>query len=135
MSSVTHMLDTNICSYLMRESPASVLERVEVLGPDRLAVSVITALELYEGAELSSKPSEYRKRVDAVLEYIRPLPLPVEAAPVGAKIRAKLRKAGKPVGDMDSLIAAHAMHAGLTLVSNNLREFARIDGLKTENWV
>lgn len=134
-SSVTHMLDTNICSYLMRNNPESVVERMNELGPDRLAVSVITALELYEGAELSSKPAEYRKRVDVFLDYIRPLPLPVEAAQVGAKVRAGLRKSGKPIGDMDSLIAAHALHAGLTLVSNNLREFGRVEGLRTENWV
>lgn len=135
MPSVTHMLDTNICSYLMRKNPASVVERMEALGPDRLVVSVITAMELYEGVELSSRPAEYRKRVNAVLEYIRPLPLPMEAAQMGAKIRASLRKAGKSIGDTDSLIAAHAMHEGLTLVSNNLREFGRIEGLKAENWV
>jgi tRNA(fMet)-specific endonuclease VapC len=129
------MLDTNTCSYLMRESPVSVVERMEALGPDRLAVSMITSLELYEGAELSSKPSEYRKRVDAVLDYILPLPLHVEEAQVGAKLSAQLRKAGKTIGDMDSLIAAHALHEGLTLVSNNLREFSRVEGLKTENWV
>jgi tRNA(fMet)-specific endonuclease VapC len=129
------MLDTNICSYIMRKNPVSVMERLEALGPDRLAVSVITALELYEGAELSSKPADYRKRVDVFLDYIRPLPLPAEAAQIGAKVRAKLRKAGKPVGDMDSLIAAHAMHARLVLVTNNLREFERVEGLKTENWV
>lgn len=135
MSAATHLLDTNICSYLMRKNPASVLERMEALGPDRLAVSVITALELHEGAELSSKPKEYRRRVEVFLDYIRPLPLPAEAAPIGAKVRAKLRKAGKSIGDMDSLIAAHALHEGLILVGNNLREFSRVEGLKTENWV
>ena len=135
MTTPTHMLDTNICSYLMCKSPESVMERMKGLGPDRLAVSTITALELYEGAELSSKPSEFRRRVDVFLDYIRPLALPVEVAPVGAKIRAKLRNAGKSIGDMDSLIAAHAMQAGLILVSNNLREFSRVEGLKTENWV
>lgn len=129
------MLDTNICSHLMRKNPASVVERMEALGPDRLAVSVITALELREGAELSSKPKEYHRHVETFLDYIRPLPFPVEAAEVGAKVRARLRKAGKSIGDMDSLIAAHAMHEGLVLVSNNLREFARVEGLKTENWV
>lgn len=135
MSSVTHMLDTNICSYAMRGLPKTVLERLEALGPDRLCVSVITAVELYEGAELSSKPVEYRRRVDTFLSYIAPLPLPAEAAQIGAKVRASLRKAGKPIGDMDSLIAAHALHEGLVLVSNNLREFERVEGLKTENWV
>ena len=135
MSSATHMLDTNICSYLMRKGPESVVERMKELGPDRLVESIITALELYEGAELSAKPAEYRRRVEVFLDYIRPLPLPVEAAPTGAKIRAKLRKSGKPIGDMDGLIAAHAMQAGLILVSNNLREFSRVEGLKTENWV
>lgn len=135
MPGVTHLLDTNICSYLMRKRPASVVERMQALGPDRLAVSVITALELREGAEMSSRPAEFHKRVDVFLEYIRALPFPVKAADDGARIRFRLRKAGKPIGDFDSLIAAHALHLGLILVSNNLREFSRIPELKTENWV
>ncbi len=106
-----------------------------MLGPERLAVSVITALELREGAEMSSHPSQYHRRIDVFLEYIQPLPLPVGAAKDGAEIRYRLRKAGKPIGDFDSLIAAHALHLDLVLVTNNLREFSRIPDLKTENWV
>lgn len=119
----------------MRKRPPSVVERMKSLGPDRLAVSVITAIELREGAEMSTKPSEYHHRISVFLDYIRPLPLPVEAAMDGAQIRHRLRKAGKPIGDLDSLIAAHALHLNLILVSNNLREFSRIPHLKTENWV
>ena len=129
------MLDTNICSYLMRKHPSSVVERMQILGPDRLAVSVITALELRQGAEMSSRPTEFHRRVDVFLEYIQTLPLPVGIAKDGARIRHRLRKVGKPIGDFDSLIAAHAHYLGLILVTNNLREFSRIPELKVENWV
>lgn len=133
--SVTHLLDTNICSYLMRKRPSQVIERMERLGADRLAVSVITALELREGAELSKLPEEYHSRIEVFLRYIRPLPLPVGLADDGARIRARLRRAGKLIGDFDSLIAAHAVHLGIVLVTNNLREFSRVAGLRVENWV
>ena len=134
MGSPTHLLDTNICSYLMRERPAQVVERMQKLGPNRLVVSVITALELREGAEMSSRPEHYHKRIDVFLEHIHPVAFPVEAAREGARIRNSLRRQGKPIGDFDSLIAAHARHLDLILVTNNMREFSRVTGLKVENW-
>ena len=132
---VTHLLDTNICSYLMRRKPPSVVERLRALGPARVAVSVVTALELREGSELSPHRAEYHRRIDVFLSGIRPLPLPTEAAAHGGRLRAALRRAGRPIGDLDSLIVAHALALRLTLVSNNLREFSRIEGLLLENWV
>lgn len=133
--SVTHLLDTNICSYLMRRKPPAVVERLRTLGPARVAVSVVTALELREGAELSLRPREYQQRIDLFLSGIRPLPLPVEAAMAGGKLRAALRRTGRPIGDLDALIAAHALALGVALVTNNLREFSRVEGLRLENWV
>jgi tRNA(fMet)-specific endonuclease VapC len=135
IESVTHLLDTNICSYLMRRKPPAVVERLAALGPARVAVSVVTALELREGADLSAHAADYHRRIDVFLAGIRPLPLPVEAAAVGGRLRAALRRAGRPIGDLDALIAAHALALGVVLVSNNLRELARIDGLRLENWV
>lgn len=133
--SATHLLDTNICSYLMRRKPAVVVERLRALGPTRVAVSVVTALELREGAELSADPAGYHQRIDVFLAGVRPLPLPVEAAMTGGRLRAALRRAGTPIGDLDALIAAHAMALDLVLVTNNLREFSRVEGLRVENWV
>jgi len=132
---VTHLLDTNICSYLMRQRPQSVVERLRALGPARVAVSVVTALELRDGAELSEQAVEYHRRIDVFLREIRPLPLPVEAAMIGGRLRAALRRKGKPIGDLDALIAAHALALGLVLVTNNPREFSRVDGLRWENWI
>jgi tRNA(fMet)-specific endonuclease VapC len=134
-ASVTHLLDTNICSYLMRQRPPEVVERLRTLGPSRVGVSVITALELREGAELSRHPDEYHRRIDVFLAGIRPLALPIEAASAGGRLRAMLRKAGTPIGDLDALIAAHAVALGVVLVTNNLREFSRVHGLQLENWV
>ncbi|MBI2900882.1 MAG: type II toxin-antitoxin system VapC family toxin [Planctomycetes bacterium] len=131
---MTHLLDTNICSYLMRRKPPAVVDRLQALGPARVAVSVVTALELREGAELSPHPTEYHRRVDVFLTGIRPLPLPVDAAAVGGRLRAALRRKGTPIGDLDVLIAAHALALGLVLVTNNVREFARVPGLRVENW-
>jgi tRNA(fMet)-specific endonuclease VapC len=119
----------------MRQRPTAVVERLRALGPARVAVSVVTALELREGAELSLHPREYHQRIDTFLAGIRPLPLPVEAALVGSRLRAALRRAGKPIGDLDALIAAHALALGVTLVTNNPREFSRVEGLHVENWV
>jgi len=132
--SVSHLLDTNICSYLMRRRPPLVVERLRALGPARVAVSVVTALELREGAELSPHPDEYHARVDVFLAAVRPLPLPIEAAKLGGRLRAGLRRAGRRIGDLDTLIAAHALAAGLVLVTNNVREFSRVEGLRLENW-
>jgi tRNA(fMet)-specific endonuclease VapC len=133
--SVTHLLDTNICSYLMRKKPPAVVERLRALGPARVAVSVVTALELREGAYLSTQAQDYHARIDTFLAGVRPLPLPVEAAKEGGKLRAALRRAGTPIGDLDALIAAHALAGRFVLVTNNLREFSRVEGLKLENWV
>jgi tRNA(fMet)-specific endonuclease VapC len=132
---VTHLLDTNICSYLMRRKPVAVVDRLQALGPSRVGVSVVTALELREGAELSLHPADYHGRIDIFLAGIRPLPMPVEAAAIGGRLRANLRRKGTPIGDLDALIAAHAMAIGVVLVTNNLREFSRVTGLRLENWV
>ena len=132
---VTHLLDTDICSHLMRKKPPEVVDRLRTLGPARVAVSVVTALELREGAELSRHPEEYHGRVDVFLAGIRPLPLPLEAAAAGGRLRATLRRAGKPIGDLDALIATHAVALGVVLVTSNVREFSRVEGLQWENWV
>ena len=132
---ITHLLDTNICSYLMRKNPPSVVDRLRALGPARVAVSVVTALELQEGAELSTHARDNHERIDVFLAGVRPLPLPIEAAKAGGRLRAALRRSGKPIGDLDALIAAHALALGLVLVTNNVREFSRVEGLRLENWV
>jgi tRNA(fMet)-specific endonuclease VapC len=132
---ITHLLDTNVCSYLMRKRPSSVVERLEALGPERVATSVVTSIELRQGADLSREPAKYHARVDDFLAEVRVLPLDNEVARAVGRVRALLRRTGKPIGDLDSLIAGHALALGLVLVTHNMREFARIAELKVEDWV
>jgi tRNA(fMet)-specific endonuclease VapC len=131
---LSHLLDTNICSYLMRARSRSVLDRLASLGPERVAVSVVTAIELREGAERSKAPTRYHAAIDAFLEEIAVLPLPVESAQIGGRLRADLRRQGRPIGDLDSLIAAHALALDLVLVTHNTREFSRVPELRLEDW-
>jgi tRNA(fMet)-specific endonuclease VapC len=132
---ITHLLDTNVVSYLLRKNPPRVTERLERLGRSRVAVSVVTAIELREGADLSTQPLRYHSVIDRVLSEIPVLALEPTVAAVAGRIRAHLRRAGKPIGDLDSLIAGHALAAGLVLVTHNFREFGRVPGLEWEDWV
>jgi len=130
---ITHLLDTNIISYLMKARPLKVLENLRSLGPDRVAVSVITAMELRQGAELHPDPTRCHAAVATILHEIPTLPLPIEIAVIGGRVRAVLQKTGTRFGDLDSLIATHALTADLILVTNDAG-FHRIDGLRLENW-
>ena len=134
MSVPSHLLDTNICSYLMRGKPAQVAERLLAMGSSRVAVSVITAIELREGVELSPQPEKFHRRIGDFLSEVKTLPLETGMAEIAARLRARLRRHGNPIGDLDTLIAAHALHLGMTLVTNNVREFARVPELTLENW-
>ena len=131
--STTHLLDTNIVSFMMRARPAAVLDRLRALGPQHVAISVITALELHQGAELSSTPDRYHALIATILASLPVLPLPVEAAAIGGKMRADLQRKGTSLADMDSLIAAHALTVGLVLVTNDAA-FHRVSGLTVEDW-
>jgi tRNA(fMet)-specific endonuclease VapC len=132
---VKFLLDTNICIYALKKRPPEVLERLRACGPEAVALSVITALELWHGAEKSQTPEKTQAKLELFLAPIRTLPFEEEAAREGARLRAHLDRQGTPIGDLDSLIAAQALASGLILVTNNLREFQRVPGLRTENWV
>lgn len=132
---MTYLLDTNICIYALKNRPPEVLERLEAVGRGAVALSVITVLELRQGAEKSQRVAENHSRLDFFLSPIKILPFDEEAAVVAARIRAHLERRGTPIGDLDTLIAAHAIARDLILVTNNLQEFERVPGLKTDNWV
>ena len=131
---VRYLLDTNICIYIQRRKPERVLARFRKLRPGDAAISVVTWGELLCGAERSRK----RKTVLRVLEEFRGLipvlPLPEEVGKSYGVIRASLEAKGTPIGNNDLWIAAHAAAAGLTVVTNNEREFQRVPGLKIQNW-
>jgi tRNA(fMet)-specific endonuclease VapC len=132
---VSYLLDTNICIYALKDRPPEVLARLRALGPAVVALSVITVLELRQGAEGSQAPEAAHARLDAFFSPMQILPFEQDDALVGSRLRADLSRRGCPIGDFDSLIAAQAITHELILVTNNLREFERIQGLRTENWV
>lgn len=128
------MLDTNICIYVMTRRPPSVRARLES-ADGSICISAISLAEFYYGAENSSRVRQNVEAVERFAGGIAVLPFDGNAAAHFGKIRAELRRAGTPVGVQDMLIGAHARSAGLTLVTNNRREFDRILGLRVENWV
>ena len=114
--------------------PESVLRRLEAALPDGLCISAVTLAELRHGVENSAAPAKNEAALLHFLSILQVLPFDDYAAIAYGRIRAALQRAGKPIGPLDMLIAAHAVAAGLTLVTNNTREFARVPGLRLENW-
>ena len=130
-----YMLDTNIIIYAKSNKPETVLERFRKYSPEDLCISAITFAELEYGVEKSLNPARNRMALLIFLSNIKILPFETEAAYEYGVIRSSLEKKGKPIGANDILIAAHAKAAGLTLITNNTREFERVEGLLLENWV
>ncbi|KVQ10381.1 PIN domain-containing protein [Burkholderia ubonensis] len=132
-----YMLDTNICSYIMRERPPVVLSRLQscVGAQHRIVVSAVTYAEMRFGA-IGRKASP--KHADLVTAFVARLDgvLPLDAAAVDATtaVRAELAARGTPIGANDAWIAGHAIAAGAVLVTHNTREFGRVDGLSFEDW-
>jgi tRNA(fMet)-specific endonuclease VapC len=129
-----YMLDTNICIYVMKNYPAKLRERFNNLA-EQLCISAITLGELHFGAEKSARPPENLQAVEEFTARLEILPFSPKAAVHYGQVRAELERAGKPVGSLDMLIAAHARAEGLVIITNNTREFRRIPGLRVENWL
>jgi tRNA(fMet)-specific endonuclease VapC len=129
-----YMLDTDTCSYIMRRSYDAVLRRLEQIPVGDVCISVITKAELLFGVEVSPRRRQDEAAVSAFLSYIEVLDFPDQAALHYAKIRAELKTRGAMIGANNLLIAAHARSLGLTLVTNNTREFRRVRSLSLENW-
>ena len=128
------MLDTNIVIYTMKNKPDSVRERFKK-HHGRMCISSITHMELVYGAERSSNPDRNLTSLEGFVARMDVLPLDDSAAAHAGQIRAELARLGMPIGPYDQLIAGHARSKGLVLVTNNDKEFARVPGLRTENWV
>lgn len=129
-----YMLDTDISSYIMKRSHASVLKRLQTVPVGEVSISAITKSELMYGVEVSPRKQQDNAALEAFLKHVEVLDYPGEAAIHYGQIRAALKVAGNMIGANDLLIAAHARALGLILVTNNTREFARVEGLKVENW-
>ncbi|MFP4429919.1 MAG: type II toxin-antitoxin system VapC family toxin [Spirochaetaceae bacterium] len=129
-----YMLDTDTCIYVINESPQGVFDRFKQERVGDVGLSSISLSELHYGAEKSSNPG---KNLSALENFIAPLEVleygEQEAEEYG-QIRSYLEKRGEPIGSMDMLIAAHARSIGVTLVTNNSREFKKVPGLPIETW-
>ena len=132
-----YMLDTNILVYVLnaREHHQAVLERFDAEDPRDLVVSSITFAELRFGVEKSRRREASRKALHEALDAINVVPFDADAAETYGAVRAGLETSGRPIGPLDTLIAAHALSLDLTLVTGNVREFSRVRRLRVENWV
>ena len=128
-----YMLDTNICIYVIKNRPAALRERFDQLA-EVLCISTITLGELLYGVEKSARRGQNLEAVEQFTARLEVLPFAARAAAHFGQIRAELERVGSPCGAYDMLIAAHARSEGLTLVTNNVREFERMPGLRLDNW-
>ena len=131
---LTYMLDTNIAIYVIKRKPLEVREKFNQ-NATRLCVSSITVAELYYGAEKSQFPEQNLAVIEDFLSRLTILDYTSKAALHFGNIKAALSKKGQIIGENDIHIAAHARSEGLVLVTNNLREFERVEGLRLDNWV
>jgi tRNA(fMet)-specific endonuclease VapC len=128
------LLDTDIFIYIRQKRPEEVSRRFSKLHPGEAAISIITYGELLYGAAKSVRRADAMARLSALIDLLPILPLEDGAARAYSEIRAELELNGEMIGNNDLWIAAHALAAGLTLVTNNEREFRRVQGLKVQNW-
>ena len=132
-ATLRYLLDTNICIYVINERPPALLAKFVAHESDGLGISAITASELFWGVHKSGS----RRNLAALEKFMAALTVAdydLHAARAYGELRATLERKGTPIGPLDMQIAAHAVALGLTLVTNNLREFKRVAGLKLENW-
>jgi tRNA(fMet)-specific endonuclease VapC len=134
---VRYLLDTNILIYVLNARPQhqAVLDRFNRERPDNMAVSSITLAELRFGLEKSSRRETTRDRLNKVLAALNVVAFDERAAETYGRIRAALESAGKPIGPLDTLIAAHAVSLNVTLITGNLREFSSVPALHVESWI
>jgi len=128
-----YMLDTNICIYVIKNRPDALRERFDQLA-EALCISTITLGELLYGVEKSARRSQNLEAIEQFTARLEVLPFSPKAAAHFGQIRAELARVGRPCGAYDMLIAAHARSEGLMLITNNVREFERMPGLRVENW-
>lgn len=130
-----YMLDTNICIYIRKNAPPQVLEKLQACQPGEVFMSAITFAELMYGAIKSQATLSNLEKLQGLRAVIPVLEFDSKAAEAYGAIRADLEKQGLPIGSNDFLIAAHALSQNMVLVTNNEREFLRVNGLNVENWV
>jgi tRNA(fMet)-specific endonuclease VapC len=131
---LAYMLDTNVCIYVIKNRPAGLRPKFNALA-DQLCISSITLAELAYGAEKSARRDDNLAVVGRFAARLEVLPFGDKAALHYGQVRAELERAGTPCGVHDMQIGAHARSEGLVVVTNNMREFARMPGIRAENWL
>ena len=129
-----YLLDTNTCIYIIKRSADQVMHRFKRLRVGDVGISAITVCELQFGVSNSSQPERNQRALTEFLAPLEILDFPATASVVYGEIRTLLQRAGTPIGSYDLLLAAHALHSDLALVTNNVREFSRVPDLRVENW-
>lgn len=129
------LFDTNICIYIIRQKPIEVLRRFNTYSISEIGVSSITVAELFVGAQKSQRPQQNQQAVEQFLLPLTIAAFDYEAGVVYGRVRAALEQQGTPIGALDTLIAAQALSLGVTLATNNSREFRRVPGLNVEDWL
>jgi len=131
-----YLLDTNIVSYFVKGISASLVQRMQAgVDAQDIAISAVTRAELRYGVELMDKFDKRRRRIELVLKEFPTLPWSIAAADEFGRIRAYLKRNGRPVGEFDTQIAAHALAEKLILVTHNTRHFENVPHLKLEDWM
>lgn len=129
-----YMLDTNICVYAIKHKPEQVFRRLQEHAPSEVCISSVTYAELVHGVEKSQSIEKNRVALALLLANIEIMDFDSLAAESYGRIRADLEKLGTPIGPLDMMIAGHARSLDYTIVTNNTKEFVRVQGLKLENW-
>ena len=130
-----YLIDTNICIYIIKRKPPEVIARFIDLDIGDIAISSVSTSELYYGASKSQRVEENTKALNDFLMPIKVVSYNEASSVIYGEIRATLEKQGQVIGGMDMMIAAHALSLGVPLVTNNTKEFQRVEGLTVENWV
>ena len=130
-----YLLDTDTCSYAIRNASTTLDARLATASPDALAISAVTRAELMFGLEKRGNPRELTRLVHGFLDRIAVMPWDAQAADHFAKLRALLERGGTPIGIFDTMIAGHALALKATLVTNNQKHFQKVKALKLENWL
>jgi tRNA(fMet)-specific endonuclease VapC len=131
---LTYMLDTNVCIYVMTKRSLDLLEKFNSLA-EQLCISSITLGELHYGAEKSTRRVDNLTAIEHFVARLEVLAFEAKAAAHYGQLRAELERAGTPCGPHDMQIGGHARSEGLIVVTNNIREFSRMPGVRAENWV
>lgn len=129
-----YMLDTNVCIYVIKSYPMELREKFNRLA-EQLCISSITLGELHYGAEKSARRLQNLQAIEHFTARLEVLPFASKAAAHYGQIRAELERAGTPCGPHDMQIGGHARSEGLVVVTNNMREFSRMPGVRSENWI